>query len=247
MCSDREAEPIALAYMAEGYQAFVMRYSVGDTTSFSEAFEDAVNALTYIRENAAELRVDADRIAVVGFSAGGHLAAAVATMAEEKPAAMILGYPVILASAGEMLRKEIPSLEEKVTKSTPPAFIFATSNDMLVPIENSLKLALALGQNKVPFELRIYGDGSHGLSLARTHTSDGRRDMVNETVAEWFGASAKWLKKTWGDFPAEESNELVMAGTFSLSIMNRFSPEVVTNEMLEEIKAEMEAIENPKG
>lgn len=88
--------------------------------------------------------MDARRIAIAGFSAGGHLAAAVGTMGMDKPSAMILGYPAILFSMGDSIYKEIPGLDEKVTAETPPAFIFSTSNDIIVPVENSLKFAEAL-------------------------------------------------------------------------------------------------------
>lgn len=279
MCSDREAEPVALAYMAEGYQAFVLRYSVGEKVPFSQSYEDACAALAYLKENSGELHVDARRIAIVGFSAGGHLAAAVGTMGMDKPSAMILGYPAILSSMGDGIYKEIPGLDEKVTSETPPAFIFSTSNDIIVPVENSLKFAEALDKNGVEFELHIFRNGVHGLSLAKPLTSNGERNMVNPAVAEWFTESVRWLKEIWGDFYAENSDELEMkrngagidtpvklllqeegceailtqhipnlrdmlkespmAREFSLRIMNHYSPEIITDEMLEEIEREL--------
>lgn len=82
-CSDREAEPVALAYLAAGYQAFVLKYSVGKEKTFEQAFFDAKEAFSYLKNHAEELCIRKDKIAVAGFSAGGHLAAALGTMSEE--------------------------------------------------------------------------------------------------------------------------------------------------------------------
>jgi acetyl esterase/lipase len=198
-CSDREAEPVALAYMAQGCNAFVLRYTVGPEATFEQALEDAEAALGYIRDNAEKLRVDKDRIAVVGFSAGGHLAGALGTMGKVKPQAMILGYPVTQEYMGRGL-KTMPGLDAKVGAATPPAFIFSTQNDTMVPIDNSLIFASALAKAGIPFELHIFLDGQHGLSLAQAATSNGNGAMVSEDVAQWFTLSVKWLKNLWGDF-----------------------------------------------
>jgi len=284
MCSDREAEPVALAYMAEGYQAFVLRYSVGQEIPFSESYDDAVKALNYLKEHGEELHIDIEKIAVAGFSAGGHLAASVATMCDVKPSAMILGYPCILASMGKLLKKELPGVNEEVTNKTPPAFIFSTSDDLAVPVTNSLEFADALDQHGVEFELHIYRKGQHGLSLAKTFTSSGKRNMVNPAVAKWFTSSITWLKGIWGDFEVEDDSEDFemeksvlgintpvtillnhehckkillqklpdlksmletnpMAGSYSLSVMNRYSPENVTDAMLKELEVELSKIE----
>ena len=82
MCSDREAEPIAMLFAQEGYHTFVLRYTVGETGTFTfeQPFGDAVRALKYIRENAAEFHVLPDKIAAIGFSAGGHLASSLGTI-----------------------------------------------------------------------------------------------------------------------------------------------------------------------
>src|SRR5699024_2482850 len=89
--SDREAEPIAMAYLAEGYNAFVLRYSVGQESSFEVALSDAEAAITLIRDNAEVWNTDGNKIATIGFSAGGHLAAALGTMSKNRPNALILG------------------------------------------------------------------------------------------------------------------------------------------------------------
>lgn len=200
VCSDREAEPVAMAYLAQGYHAFILRYSLREKANFPRPLNDAETALTCIRGYAEKWGVAPDKIAVCGFSAGGHLAAALGTMGSVRPNAMILGYPCILGSMGETLHISIPSCEQHVDEKTPPAFIFSTCNDEVVPIRNSLVFADALEKKKIPFEIHIFQDGSHGLSLARDYTSSGLKQYVNPDVAKWFDLSVCWLRKQFGCF-----------------------------------------------
>ena len=94
-CSDREADPVALAYMKAGYHAFILRYSVGEYSEWPQPLEDYEQAMECILKNADKWHVIKDKIAAIGFSAGGHLAGAAATMSRHRPAAAILGYPVL--------------------------------------------------------------------------------------------------------------------------------------------------------
>lgn len=193
-CSDREAEPIAMAFLAEGYHAFILRYSLNENSVFPRPLQDAEQALRLIRENAESYGVDAQRIAVIGFSAGGHLAAALGTMGEVRPDAMILGYPCILESIGDILASPIPSLDREVDEKTPPCFLFATYGDSTVPVENSLEFASALNRQKVPFELHIFTNGDHGLSLAKPHTANGNPELINDRVGAWMPMCVSWLR-----------------------------------------------------
>jgi len=204
MCSDREADPIALSYLAEGYNTFILRYSVGVDVPVSKAFEDADDAMGYLLENAEDLNIDVNKIAVIGFSAGGHLTAWLSNYGKVKPCAAILGYPAILAASGKFLGKEFPELCDKVDENTPETFIFTTRDDALVVVDHALQYALALDRAKVGFELHVFASGTHGLSLAKSHTSSGKPAMVNEDVAEWFGLSVRWLKRVLGDFVVAE-------------------------------------------
>lgn len=95
MCADLEADPVAFPFLKAGYQVFVLRYSVGEASVWPNPLEDYEAAAEMIRRRAGEWKVCEDRMVVIGFSAGGHLAACAATMAEHRPNAAILGYPVI--------------------------------------------------------------------------------------------------------------------------------------------------------
>lgn len=201
MCSDREAEPIALAYLSEGYNTFVLRYTVGPLEPIKKAYDDACETMTYLHEHAKELHIDKTKIVVAGFSAGGHLAAWLAAEGLIKPAAVILGYPVTLGRT-IVKGKEYPNLLSKVSNNMPQTFIFATRNDERVPVTHSLQYADALDKANVGFELHIFSDGPHALSLAKSCTSGGKLSAVNKDVAQWFALSVNWLKRVIGDFDA---------------------------------------------
>ena len=252
-CSDGEAEPVALRFAAMGYHAFVLRYSVyGEGTrqfpDLSRPLEpkarlqypapvlETGRAMLLIRERAGEWLVDTDRIALCGFSAGGHNAALFAAKWHTpmitdalggdsetyRPAALILGYPLTdyvymdekVKSLGPMDRAFFAGsntaylgtpkpdralLEEispplNVTEHMPPTYIWATAADAMVPIQHSLRLAHALADQKIPFELHIFEDGPHGLSLA-DQASAGARSQILPDAAKWAPLAAAWLEK----------------------------------------------------
>lgn len=194
-CSDREAEPIAMLFAKEGYQTFVLRYSCGERGTdynFETPFADAKRAIKHIRDNADSYRIDKNKVAVIGFSAGGHLASALATIGEDKPNALLLGYPCILSSSSSVCACDFPSTSDFVSAQTPPTFIFSTCNDKTVPIENTIAFADALDKNNVPFEVHIFAEGRHGASLA---TPSVCVDGGNADFAQWQDLSIKWLRK----------------------------------------------------
>lgn len=197
MCSDREAEPIALAYAAEGFQAFVLRYTVRQ--GFEAPFREAKAALSLLHEHAEVWHIGKGQLAVCGFSAGGHLAAALGTLHEGAPDAMILGYPAVMGKFWKAAGFDIPDLVERVHKGASPAFLFACEDDAVVPVENVLSFADALRRCEVPFEAHIFRRGGHGVSLAKLHTSSGGAEMVNPRAEDWFPLSVSWLKETVGD------------------------------------------------
>lgn len=202
-CSDREAEPVALAYLAEGFNAFVLRYAVGPDAPWEQSYADGRAGLSWVRGHAAELDIDPTKVAAVGFSAGGHLATSLGTAPDDRPNALVLGYPVTLAEFGPVMGKETPDTPSAVTKDTPPTFLFSTYADALVPIRNSLAFLAALAEHEVPFESHIYVLGSHGLSLAKPLTANGEGGMTDEVVAQWLPDSVRFLHRVFGDFAVD--------------------------------------------
>lgn len=189
ICSDREAEPIALSYLAEGYNAFVLRYSLKENSFNNNPLDDACKAMAYIRENAEKFNIFPDKVAAVGFSAGGHLCALLSNAEGFRPNAAILCYPAILGSMGEKLyNQDTRNLNELVTKDTPPTFVFSTSEDETVPIMNSIKYLEALAENDVPFESHIFRKGCHGLALAKNVTG-----IYEPDAAQWQKLSVSFL------------------------------------------------------
>ena len=201
-CSDREAEPVALPYLAAGFQAFVLRYSTGEHSAWPNPLEDYEQAMALIRENAEELNVIPDQIAVIGFSAGGHLAGAAATMSENRPNAAILGYPVLLRETAEEIESNVPDVIEHVDENTCPCFLFATRTDSVVPVQNTLDMLNALNRYHTSFECHIYGYGPHGYSTGDPSLM-GRGVIIPERASDWVKDSIAWLRELFGDFGAD--------------------------------------------
>lgn len=203
MCSDREAEPIALAYMARGFQAFVLRYTV--QSAFEHPMKDVQWAMEIIKGQAQKFHIHEDRIAVCGFSAGGHLACALGTMGKIKPNAMVLGYPAVLEDFWKKAgHYTVPDLIDKIDEMTPPTFIVACTDDPTVPIKNSIELVKALDASKVPFEMHIFHKGGHGFALADEVTAAGDSDMDTSRLACWVNLSVEWLKEVMGSLEVRE-------------------------------------------
>ncbi len=202
----REGEPVAMQYLSAGVQAFVLWYSIKPAI-FPMQLMELATAVKLVREHAEEWNIDPDQIFVAGFSAGGNLAATLATMwheefltkslgvtAEEiRPNGQILGYSVVHFNDRyhegrhvdllDGLSKEfydITDLPRRVNELTPPAFMWATWNDTRVPIENSLAYADALRKNDVSCELHIFKQGPHGMALATRETKMADTDPNSE-------------------------------------------------------------------
>lgn len=241
MCSDREAEPIALAYMAEGYNAFVLRYSVGRGVPgiAAKALEDADSAMQALVDNVDTWNLVPNKIATVGFSAGGHLAASLGTMGRLKPSAMILGYPCTLKDLMDRLGINAPGLVDNVTKDTPPTFLFHTRNDAIVPVGNAIAFADALDRAGVAFEMHIFHEGPHGLSLGKPLSANGNARQVNPIAAQWFLMSIAWLRMIWGDFLVGEAYDAMRGETYQgvtkTPIGSLIKQDAIWQEVLKEI------------
>lgn len=198
-CSDREAEPIAFDFLAKGYAAFVLRYSVNENAEFPKPLDDAQEALKIIRTNAGKWHIISDRIAAVGFSAGGHLCAALAAMADERPDASVLIYPCILNDVSKVLPFKIPDITEYVDESTVPCFIACSREDTVVPVRHSLRLADKLEEYGISFEMHVFSTGNHGFADAsRTVFSKDSDYEYNKHAAVWVDLCVLWLEKTFG-------------------------------------------------
>lgn len=225
-CSDREAEAVAIRFNAMGYNCGVLFYTTNNIEkseySPSKHYEklyptpqvELANAIKYIRSHSDELNTDPNKIAILGFSAGGHLVASHGDYwqdygEEAKPNAMVLCYPVIttgkyahecsihlLIGEDKSLLDRV-SLEKHVTPKTPPTFIWTTKEDQAVPYENSLMYADALRQNNVPFSLKVYEKGCHGLSLGTQEVMDDTRPAVSE-IQDWPERVDEFLLKIFG-------------------------------------------------
>lgn len=225
MTSNREAEPVALQFNSMGYHAAILRYSCAPAVYPTALLEVAVS-VKYIRDHAQEWHVDPDKIIVMGFSAGGHLAGSygvfwkeemLAQMAgcsqeELKPNALVLCYPVISSDESiahtESIRnllgdsyeelKEKMSLEKQAGEQVPETFLWHTFEDKTVPFWNSFRFAEALGKAGVPVEFHLYPKGGHGLSLADRSTSWDDNICVEESCQSWMPLLKSWLLRKFG-------------------------------------------------
>lgn len=226
-CSDAEGEPVALSYAARGFHAFVLRYSTGNKAAGFKPLQQISWAIGLLRENSDQWNIDPDRIAVCGFSAGGHLALASGLMAENKPNAMILGYPATFAPAYPgmdfMLKfltgKEIVTQEDakrfdlvpQIDENAPPVFLMATSEDLLTPM-GALAVAQKYSQLGLGYELHIFQYGPHGYSLANETSANGSSRYLDASFAHWQDLSIRWFHKTLGEPQFVDKNNSKMVG-----------------------------------
>ena len=218
MCSQRESEPVALKFLADGYNVFVINYSVAPHR-FPCQLREVAAVMELIYKNADAWYCDTEKIAIIGFSAGGHLAAHYSTMydckevrevfPDSKPVnASVLSYPVISAdrdfahmgSFKNLLGHEPDEQEVKyfscnnnVKENTPPAFLWHTAEDNCVPVKNSLVYAEALAKYKIPFELHVFPYGAHGLSTCDDQSCDNIND-IHKYNTVWIDNAKKWLR-----------------------------------------------------
>lgn len=211
LSSNKEGRIPANYLNSVGVAAFVLKYRLGPKYHHPVEIGDMQRAIRTLRSRAAEWHLAPDRIGVMGFSAGGHLAATASTQfdrgnasaadpidrASSRPDFAILGYPVITLSepwthqgSKTMLLGERVDLarslssETQVTSETPPTFLFHTNADTAVPAENSVYYFLALRKAGVPAEMHIFKDGAHGAGMP----------MQDAALSEWPKVMTNWLR-----------------------------------------------------
>jgi acetyl esterase/lipase len=198
---------------ALGVAAFVLRYRLGPRYHHPIELGDAQRAIRTVRARAQEWHIAPDRIGIMGFSAGGHLASSASThfdagspgsadpidRVSSRPDFAVLGYPVIsfveawthqgsktslLGDNPDPALARSLSSELQVTDKTPPTFIYHTNADTVVPVENSVAYFLALRKAGVPAELHVFKEGRHGTGLG----------MQDPALSEWPTLLANWLR-----------------------------------------------------
>ncbi len=222
--SDREGEPVVKKFFAEGFNCFLLRYSVAPDAVFPEPLREVSLAIIHIKENAEKYNVDPERIFVCGFSAGGHLAACAGTMwhldiakpydsmpfGQNKPRGMVLCYPwisldpevghrecTVSICGGEPTTEKIEALspDRQVSDKTVPAYIWTTCTDDCVDVRNSFLMVEALAKQNIPYEFHVFSRGRHGLSLANSETSyGGEKSLELCDVATWIDEAIFWCK-----------------------------------------------------
>ena len=216
--ADHEGSHYARWLNEQGIAGFVLKYRLGSKGYRHPAMmNDAARAIRIVRARATEMKLDTQRVGIMGSSAGGHLASTLLThwdagdtnsadaieRQSSRPDAVILCYPVVTltdpfthkGSRANLLGTNPPpdlvnelSAELQVNKSSPPCFIWSTEEDKTVPVENSLQLAAALRRAGVRFDLHIYERGPHGIGL-------GNKSFDTEKFHPWTKACEFWLKE----------------------------------------------------
>ena len=210
--ASHEGHDVALWLNSIGVSAFVLKYRLGPRYNHPAMIWDVQRALRFVRAKASDWKIDPQRVGVMGFSAGGHLASTAATHFDDgnpqaqdpvdrfssRPDIAILCYPVITLAdpfthagsrknlLGEQPSKELLeflSNEKQVTAKTPPTFLFHTVDDGAVPVENSTQFAEALRKNRVPFEMHLFEHGRHGVGLA---TADPALSIWSKLLENWL-------------------------------------------------------------
>lgn len=211
LLTKREGSDVARAFAKLGVTAFVLKYRLPNDAIMEDKsigpLQDALQALKMVRQNALKWNIDASKIGIMGFSAGGHLASSAGTYFDAqviensanidlRPSFMVLINPVIsfsneighIGSRNNLLGKS-PSPEKMtffsnelhVNPSTPQTFLVHTADDTVVSPENSFRFYHALRKNKVNAELHIYSEGEHGF-------------LKKPVFEEWFGRVVNWMK-----------------------------------------------------
>ena len=215
--SPREKDPVALRFSALGYTVFLPEYSTGENAGAYRPLRELAETVRTVRRHAAQWHVDPEKVAVLGFSAGGHLAASLGVLwddpelrlgAECRPDALVLCYPVVTAgefahresienvTGGDPALLEKLSLEKRVGPGMPPSFVWHCVGDASVPVENTLLLASAMRRAGTDFECHLFSGGAHGISMCTQEVETPYPD-----IAPWVSLCEAWLNRQFGFVP----------------------------------------------
>ncbi len=211
-CSPREKDAPALEFLSLGYQVFILDYTCypQDMSNF-RSLRELGETVRLVRERCQQWHIDPGKIAVLGFSAGGHLAASLGAFWDDptvglpdgtRPDALVLCYPVISTrefahegsaqniSGGDEAYRDKLNLLQRVTPGFPPTFLWHGGQDDCVPPENSLLLAVELRKHAVPFEYHLFGSGGHGISTCTQEV-----ETPDDICRPWPALCKAWLNR----------------------------------------------------
>ena len=215
--SPREKDAPVMEFLSMGYQVFVLEYSCGEQAGEYRPLRELAETMRLLREYHEAWHIAPSKIAVLGFSAGGHLAASLGALwndpelalpAAAKPDALVLCYPVISTkefaheesarwlSGGDPVLREKLHLWDRVTPDFPPTFLWHGGEDASVPPENSLLLAVELKRNGVPLEYHLFGSGVHGISTCTQEV-----ETPDEVCRAWVPLCKNWLNHRFDFIP----------------------------------------------
>ncbi|MBQ9824630.1 MAG: alpha/beta hydrolase [Solobacterium sp.] len=216
-CSPREEDPAALEFLNMGFQVFILEYSCGERAGQLRPLKELAETVRTVRQNSSEWHISPHQVAVLGFSAGGHLAASLGTYWNNteicgkgyiRPDALILCYPVIstkefaheesaaAVSGNDPVLREKLHLPDHITSDFPPAFMWHGGEDTSVPPENSLMLAIQLRKHHVPFEYHLFETGVHGISMCTQEV-----ETPDAVCRQWVPLCKTWICRLFDYVP----------------------------------------------
>jgi acetyl esterase/lipase len=219
--SVREADPVAISYMQEGFVTIVLHYTV--KTPYPTPMYELGCAMDYLRKNCDKYYIDKDKISIIGFSAGGHLVSSYSYLYKHpdfiaktnlnpeniKPNCLVSSYPVItmgeytheitrswITGNNEELRPLL-SVENNIDSTYPPTFVWTTVEDTIVPYINSILFVEALRENNVEHDFFLYPFLDHGLSVITPllHSEEVLKNPKMQEVSRWFDKSVNFINK----------------------------------------------------